>query len=114
MSGFISRGIPLPSIYITDYKHWKEMGDYPFNPTYWPGPAAMVKNFSSLKDDGVNGTRIMVSAWPFFGLNSRSTATGGVVKKQYVVLQNGSGVVGLMLYAHRVATSATRPAPFRA
>ena len=39
--------------------HWKTMGDYSFDPKYWPAVPAMVANLSSI------GMRVMVSVWPF-------------------------------------------------
>eukprot|EP00040_Diaphanoeca_grandis_P033279 m.203534 g.203534 ORF g.203534 m.203534 type:complete len:829 (-) comp32854_c0_seq3:137-2623(-) len=94
MNSFVANGVPLPTIYVIDFFNWKFMGDYTFNPQYWPNPAEMVQNMSLLKDDNVNGTRIMVSAWPFIGLNSRAANTTDVVKNQVVALHpDGSGVM---------------------
>lgn len=51
------RGIPLDVIVI-DFFHWTRQGDWKFDKTYWPDPAAMVKELASY------GTRCMVSVWP--------------------------------------------------
>ncbi|KAI7199379.1 glycoside hydrolase family 31 protein [Hortaea werneckii] len=51
------RKIPLDLIVI-DYFHWKNQGDWSFDPAYWPDPAAMVKELEELKIE------LMVSIWP--------------------------------------------------
>ena len=51
------RGLPLDVI-IIDYFHWRNEGDWSFDPTYWPDPEAMVRELKAM------GTRCMVSVWP--------------------------------------------------
>lgn len=51
------RGLPM-SVIVIDYFNWSRMGDWRFDPTCWPDPAAMVKELEAL------GIRVMVSVWP--------------------------------------------------
>ena len=51
------RGIPLDVIVI-DFFHWTRQGEWKFDETYWPDPAAMVRELKSY------GTRCMISVWP--------------------------------------------------
>lgn len=57
------RGLPLDLIVI-DYYHWEHDGDWQFDPTYWPDPAAMTRELSEM------GTKCMVSVWPTVMTNS--------------------------------------------
>ncbi len=50
-------GIPI-SVIVADFFHWTKMGEWKFDPVYWPDPAAMV---SELKEMGIE---LMVSIWP--------------------------------------------------
>lgn len=52
-----ARGLPL-SVIVCDYFHWSRMGDYRFDETEWPDPAAMVAELNGL------GIELMVSIWP--------------------------------------------------
>lgn len=51
------RGIKLDVIVI-DFFHWYRLGDYDFDPKYWPDPKKMVDELKSM------GIRVMVSVWP--------------------------------------------------
>ena len=51
------RGLPL-SVIVIDYFHWTLQGDWKFEPSEWPDPAAMVKELDQL------GIKLMVSVWP--------------------------------------------------
>jgi alpha-glucosidase (family GH31 glycosyl hydrolase) len=46
VDGLVARGIPT-DVYVIDYFNWAEMGDYTFNPKYWPDPAGMVEHLAS-------------------------------------------------------------------
>jgi alpha-D-xyloside xylohydrolase len=63
--GFHTRGINV-SVIVIDYMHWKHMGDYTFDPEFWPDVPGMMANLSSI------GMKVMVSAWPFQATNSTS------------------------------------------
>lgn len=51
------RGLPL-SVIVCDFFHWPRMGDWRFEESEWPDPAAMVKELSDL------GVQLAVSVWP--------------------------------------------------
>jgi len=59
------RNLPIDVI-VCDFFHWPRMGDYRFDPEFFPDPAAMVKE---LKDMGIE---LMVSVWPQISLNSEN------------------------------------------
>lgn len=44
---------------VIDWFHWKLMGDWSFDPEYWPDVKAMVDECTSY------GIHIMASVWPF-------------------------------------------------
>ena len=51
------RGIPVDVI-VADYFHWPQLGDFRFDPEFWPDPRVMV---DELKEMGIE---LMVSVWP--------------------------------------------------
>ena len=51
------RGIPLDVI-VADFFHWPKMGDFRFDPEFWPNPQAMIDELKEM------GTELMVSVWP--------------------------------------------------
>jgi alpha-D-xyloside xylohydrolase len=51
------RGLPL-SVIVCDFFHWPAMGDWRFEASEWPDPAAMVAELSDL------GVKLAVSVWP--------------------------------------------------
>ncbi|HTI23018.1 MAG TPA: TIM-barrel domain-containing protein [Kutzneria sp.] len=53
----VRRGLPL-SVIVCDFFHWPRMGDWRFEPSEWPDPAAMVRELSEL------GVKLAVSVWP--------------------------------------------------
>ena len=59
------RNLPIDVI-VCDFFHWPRMGDYRFDPEFFPNPAAMVKE---LKDMGIE---LMVSVWPQVALTSEN------------------------------------------
>eukprot|EP00118_Oscarella_pearsei_P013982 m.116749 g.116749 ORF g.116749 m.116749 type:complete len:430 (+) comp37585_c0_seq1:1063-2352(+) len=77
--------IPV-SFIIIDYFHWKHMGDWSFDSTYWPDPRAMVDEVEQL------GMRIMVSVWPFSSPQSSSFKT---LQEYIYVAQDGVGGQGI-------------------
>ena len=74
------RNLPIDVI-VCDFFHWPRMGDYRFDPEFFPDPAAMVKE---LKDMGIE---LMVSVWPQISLNSENYAEmdqqGLLVRAEY-------------------------------
>ena len=59
------RGLKIDVI-VCDFFHWPRMGDYRFDPEFFPDPAAMVRE---LKDMGIE---LMVSVWPQVSLKSEN------------------------------------------
>jgi alpha-D-xyloside xylohydrolase len=51
------KGVPL-AVIVSDFFHWKYLGDWSFHSVDWPDPAAMVNELESM------GTKLMVSIWP--------------------------------------------------
>ena len=58
VEGLAARNI-TPSVFVVDFMSWTHMGDFTFNPKWWPTPKVFI---ASLRD---KGTRVMVSSWPF-------------------------------------------------
>ncbi|NUT99750.1 MAG: family 31 glucosidase [Saccharothrix sp.] len=54
---YARRDLPL-SVIVCDFFHWPRMGDWRFEPTEWPDPAAMVAELSA------QGVELAVSVWP--------------------------------------------------
>jgi alpha-D-xyloside xylohydrolase len=61
------RGLPL-SVIVVDYFHWTLQGEWKFDPSEWPDPAAMVKELGEL------GVKLMVSVWPTVNPGSENHA----------------------------------------
>ncbi|UWM47729.1 family 31 glucosidase [Streptomyces carpaticus] len=84
---FARRELPL-SVIVSDFFHWRQMGDWSFDPADWPDPAAMVAELEAL------GVRLMVSVWPTVHPDSTHypalRATGGLVADRHggVITQN--------------------------
>ena len=50
---------------MIDWFHWKVMGDWSFDPKYWPDPQAMVDECKSYNIE------LMASVWPYTCPGSR-------------------------------------------
>ena len=59
------RGLNIDVI-VCDFFHWPKMGDYRFDPEFFPDPAAMVKELNNM------GIELMVSVWPQVSLTSEN------------------------------------------
>ena len=74
------RHLPIDVI-VCDFFHWPRMGDYRFDPEFFPDPAAMVKELKEM------GIELMVSVWPQISLNSENYAEmlqqGLLVRAEY-------------------------------
>jgi alpha-D-xyloside xylohydrolase len=51
------RGLPM-SVIVCDFFHWTQLGDWRFDASEWPDPAAMVNELAQM------GVKLMVSVWP--------------------------------------------------
>ena len=74
------RGVPVDVI-VCDFFHWPRMGDYRFDPEFFPDPAAMVRELNGM------GIQLMVSVWPQVALTSENYAEmrqqGLLVRAEY-------------------------------
>ena len=59
------RGLKIDVI-VCDFFHWPKMGDYRFDPEFFPNPEAMVKELQEM------GIELMVSVWPQVSLTSEN------------------------------------------
>ena len=59
------RGLKVDVIVI-DFFHWPRMGDYRFDPEFFPDPDAMVRELNAM------GIELMVSVWPQVALTSEN------------------------------------------
>ena len=59
------RNLPL-AVIVLDFFHWTVQGDWRFDPSKFPDPAAMVRELESM------GVRLMVSIWPTVNPLSRN------------------------------------------
>ncbi len=59
------RELPIDVIVI-DFFHWPKMGDFRFDPEFFPDPKAMVEELDEL------GIELMISIWPTIDLNSEN------------------------------------------
>ena len=59
------RNLPIDVI-VCDFFPWPKMGDYRFDPEFFPDPAAMVRELQDM------GIQLMVSVWPQVALTSEN------------------------------------------
>ncbi len=60
-----ARDLPIDVI-VCDFFHWPKMGDFRFDPEFFPDPEAMVQELKSM------GIELMVSVWPQIALDSEN------------------------------------------
>ena len=65
--GYHERKIPL-DIIVIDFFHWTKMGEWKFDPEFWPDPEAMVKELDEM------GVKLVVSVWPTVDKDSKNMA----------------------------------------
>lgn len=71
-----ARGLPL-SVIVIDGLHWTLMGDWKFDPIYWPDPEGMGKELQRM------GVKAMVSIWPT--VNALSPNFNTLMRKNLLV-----------------------------
>jgi alpha-D-xyloside xylohydrolase len=70
------RGLPI-SVIVADFFHWTKMGEWKFDPQYWPDPAGMVSELEEM------GIKLMVSIWP--NVDKTSENYPEMLQKGYLV-----------------------------
>ena len=63
--GYYERGIPV-DIIVVDFFHWTKMGEWKFDPQFWPDPVGMVEELKKM------GIRLVVSVWPTVDMQSEN------------------------------------------
>ncbi|MBQ4620059.1 MAG: glycoside hydrolase family 31 protein [Clostridia bacterium] len=58
-------GIPV-DIIVADFFHWTKMGEWKFDPQFWPDPEGMCKELSEM------GIKLVVSVWPTVDMQSEN------------------------------------------
>ena len=94
------RNLPIDVI-VCDFFHWPKMGDYRFDPEFFPDPAAMVKELKEM------GIELMVSIWPQVALTSENYAE---MKQQGLLVRAEYGEqVGMRFVEDSMFYDATNP-----
>ena len=94
------RGLPIDVIVI-DFFHWPHMGDYRFDPEFFPDPAAMVRELEDM------GIELMVSVWPQVALTSENYEE---MKQQGLLMRADYGEqVGMRFVEDSMFWDATNP-----
>ena len=63
--GYHERGIPI-DIIVVDFFHWTKMGEWKFDPQFWPDPEGMIRELKEM------GIRLVVSVWPTVDMQSEN------------------------------------------
>ena len=94
------RGLPIDLIVI-DFFHWPKQGEWKFDPTYWPDPAAMVKELKEM------GIELMVSIWPTVDKTGENYQE--MLEKGYLIRTERGVRVGLDFEGATIHFDATNP-----
>ena len=65
--GYYERGVPV-DIIVCDFFHWTKMGEWKFDPQFWPNPEKMCKELAEM------GIKLVVSVWPTVDMQSENMA----------------------------------------
>ncbi len=94
------RGLPIDVI-VCDFFHWPRMGDYRFDPEFFPDPEAMVKELKEM------GIELMVSIWPQVALTSENYEE---MKQQGLLMRADYGEqIGMRFVEDSMFWDATNP-----
>lgn len=94
------RGLPMDVI-VCDFFHWPKMGDFRFDPEFFPDPKAMADELSSM------GIRLMVSVWPQVSLESENFAE---MRQQGLLVRAEHGEqIGMRFQGDSIFFDATNP-----
>ncbi len=94
------RNLPLDLI-VADFFHWPKQGEWKFDSTYWPDPAAMV---AELKEMSVE---LMPSIWPTVDKTSENYEE--MLEKGYLIRTERGVRVGLDFQGATIHFDATNP-----
>ena len=94
------RGLKIDVI-VCDFFHWPKMGDYRFDPEFFPDPAAMVKELNDM------GIELMVSVWPQVALTSENYEE--MLQQGLLVRAEYGEQVGMHFVEHSMFYDATNP-----
>lgn len=94
------RGLPIDLIVI-DFFHWPKQGEWKFDPTYWPDPAAMVKELKEM------GIELMVSIWPTVDKTGENYQE--MLEKGYLIRTERGLRVSMDFEGYTVHVDATNP-----
>ena len=94
------RGLPIDLIVI-DFFHWPKQGEWKFDPTYWPDPAAMVRELNEM------GIELMVSIWPTVDKTCENYPE--MLEKGYLIRTDRGFRVGLDFEGATIHFDATNP-----
>jgi alpha-D-xyloside xylohydrolase len=95
------RGLPL-SVIVVDFFHWTNQGEWQFDPTYWPDPAAMVRELHEM------GIELMVSVWPTVEVSSEHY--NEMLEKGYLVRTDRGVRTNFFFQGSNAFFDATNPA----
>ncbi len=94
------RNLPIDLIVI-DFFHWPKQGEWKFDPTYWPDPAAMVRELKEM------GIELMVSIWPTVDKTCGNYEE--MLEKGYLIRTERGVRVGLDFQGATIHYDATNP-----
>ncbi|MFC1805988.1 TIM-barrel domain-containing protein [Planctomycetota bacterium] len=75
------RKLPI-SVIVIDFHHWVHMGDWSFDPEFWPDPSGMVEELKRM------GIELVVSVWPTVSATSKNY---GPMEAQGLLVRNERG-----------------------
>ncbi|NCB35182.1 MAG: glycoside hydrolase family 31 protein [Clostridia bacterium] len=94
------RKLPVDVI-VCDFFHWPKMGDYRFDPRFFPNPQAVVDELKSM------GIELMVSVWPQVSLESENYEE---MRQQGLLVRSEMGEqVGMRFQGDSMFYDATNP-----
>ncbi len=94
------RGLPIDVI-VCDFFHWPRMGDWRFDPEFFPDPEAMVRELDAM------GIRLMVSVWPQVAMTSENYPE--MLQKGLLVRAEYGEQIGMRFVEDSMFYDATNP-----
>ena len=98
------RGLKVDVI-VCDFFHWPKMGDYRFDPEFFPDPAAMVRELNGMSIE------LMVSVWPQVSLTSENYEE--MLQQGLLVRAEYGEQVGMRFVEDSMFYDATNPRAWR-